>query len=73
MPYAGLTYSTDGRSNSNQAMNVNEIGDDAFVWTLGMNFFQLDNKITGGIAYSQESGRSNSDNGSLMANLNIRF
>ncbi|MFZ4538727.1 autotransporter domain-containing protein [Propionivibrio sp.] len=71
MPYAGITFTTDDRSSSN--ITVDEIGKNATLCTLGVNFFDLPNKATGGIAYSQEFGRTNSKNDSLMANINVRF
>ncbi|MEI7432049.1 MAG: hypothetical protein WCL27_16500 [Betaproteobacteria bacterium] len=73
MPYTGIAYTTDNRSTSNSALAVDPVGKGAFIWSLGVNYFSLANKITGGIAYNQESNRTNSKNSNLMANINIRF
>ncbi len=73
MPYAGVAYTTDHRSSSNQYMAVDPIGKNATLWSLGVNFFSLASKVTGGIVYNRETGRSNSRNDSLMANINIRY
>lgn len=73
MPYAGITYTTDHRSSSNTAMAVDPVGKGAFLWSVGVNYFSLTNKITGGIAFNQESNRTHSKNNNLMANINIRF
>ncbi|MEI7614155.1 MAG: hypothetical protein WCK63_14745 [Betaproteobacteria bacterium] len=73
MPYTGVTYTTDNRSVSNSAMSVDPVGKGAFIWSLGVNYFSLANKITGGLAYNQETNRTNSKNYNLMANINIRF
>ncbi|WIM04926.1 MAG: autotransporter outer membrane beta-barrel domain-containing protein [Candidatus Nitricoxidivorans perseverans] len=73
MPYAGLSYSSDVRRSSTQFGATDPIGKDAFVWTLGVNFFSLSSGVTGGIAYNQEENRSNQKNNSLMANINLRF
>jgi hypothetical protein len=43
------------------------------VLSVGVNFFSLTSKVSGGIAYEQESGRTNSKNETLMANINFRF
>jgi hypothetical protein len=73
MPYTGVTYTTDHRSASNTAMAVDPVGKGAFLWSLGVNYFSLANKITGGLAFNQETNRSNSKNSNLMANISIRF
>jgi hypothetical protein len=74
MPYAGLTYTSDvGRSTTQAGAASDPIGKDAWVWTLGANFFSLKSGVTGGIAYNQEEGRSNQKNNSLMVNITIRF
>jgi hypothetical protein len=52
---------------------VSVLSKGAFIWSLGMNYFSLANKITGGLAYNQETNRTNSKNYNLMANINIRF
>ncbi len=73
MPYAGVAFTRDRRSASNQYMEVDVLGKNATLWTVGVNFFSLSSKLSGGIAYNRESGRSNSKNDSLMANINIRY
>lgn len=73
MPYAGIAFTTDNRSASNKAMAVDEVGNNAMLWTLGLNFFDVPNKVTGGFAYMLETGRTHSKNNSLMANINFRF
>lgn len=73
MPYAGLGYTTDMRRASTLAGGVDPLGRKAFVLDLGVNFISLANKMTGGIAYQQEHGRTNSKNETFMANINLRF
>jgi len=70
-PYAGLNYSTDRLSSSQGG--ANPIGKSAWQWALGLNFFSLANGVNGGIAYTQEEGRSNQKNNAFSANLGIRF
>lgn len=72
MPFAGLAYTADV-SRSNTAPGSNQLGRDAFVWTLGVNFISLSSKLTGGVMYQVESNRSNADNDILTANINFRF
>lgn len=70
MPFLGLSYSSDIL----RAVQGNASWDrDAFLLSAGLNFFSLKDKITGGIVYSQESGRRNTSNSTLMGNVNIRF
>ncbi len=71
MPFVGLAYTQDLRL-------VTSIKDpnwdkDAFILTAGFNFFSLTNKMTGGITYTDETGRRHARNSTLMGNLNIRF
>lgn len=74
MPYFGLNYSSDlSRSTSGGAQAGTDIGRNALVFSLGVNFFSLKNDLTGGIAYNQETGRTYSKNNSLLANINYRF
>lgn len=73
MPYAGLLYVSDLRRSSNAGGGVDPLGRNAWVLSIGANFFSLSSKLTGGIAYEQESGRTNSKNESVMANVNFRF
>ena len=74
MPYAGLAYTNDlSRSTTQIGASGDPIGKDAWVWTLGVNFFSLKSGFTGGIAYSQEEGRTNQKNNTVVANLSIRF
>lgn len=72
MPYVGLAYTSDV-NRSSTAPGSNPLGRDAFVWSLGANFISLSSKITGGVMYQVESGRSNADNEVLTANVNFRF
>lgn len=75
MPYAGFAYTSDtNRSVSNiAAANAgNPVGRDAFVWSLGVNFFSLSSGVTGGLAYNHED-RSSQKVDSLMANINLRY
>lgn len=70
MPFVGVSYSSDVL----RAVQGNGSWDrDAFLISAGLNFFSLKDKITGGIVYSEESGRRNAANSTLMGNLNIRF
>lgn len=74
MPYFGLNYASDlSRSTSSGALAGTDIGNSAFVVSLGVNFFSLKNDLTGGIAYNQETGRTHSTNSNLAANVNYRF
>jgi hypothetical protein len=73
MPYAGLVYASDFHRSVSKGAAVDPLGRSAFVLSLGVNFFSLASKMTGGIAYEQESGRTNSKNEKLMANINFRF
>lgn len=74
MPYAGLAYVNDlHRSTSLSLASQDPIGKDAWVWTLGLNFFSLASGVTAGIAYNQEEGRSNQKNNNLLANISVRF
>ena len=69
-PYVGLLYSND----TLRSAQGNAPWDrDAFLLTLGVNFFSLKDKITGGIVYSNETGRQHTRNSTLMGNLNVRF
>lgn len=69
-PYVGVSYSADvERSTQGNA----PWDRDALLLTLGVNFFSLKDKITGGIVYSDETLRSHTRNSTLMGNLNIRF
>lgn len=70
-PYAGLSYLADRRSSSQGG--ANPVGNNAWQWALGLNFFSLASGVTGGVAYTQEDGRSNQKNSALSANIGIRF
>jgi len=73
MPYGGLKYVDDlNRSNSLDGVD-DEIGKQALVWTLGLNYFSLAQGITAGLAYEQEVARSNQSRDTLMANITIRL
>lgn len=71
MPFAAVSYSSNvGRSKD--AKN-DVIGRDAFIGTVGLNFFSLSSKVSGGIQYEQEFSRKNSENKVLSLNVNFRF
>jgi len=70
-PYAGLNYLSDRRSSSQAG--TDPVGKSAWQWALGVNFFSLANGVNGGVAYTQEEGRSNQKNNAFSANLGIRF
>jgi hypothetical protein len=71
MPYAGLGYTSNVHRDSD--VGSDPLGRDTFLLTLGVNFFSLPNKITGGIFYEEELDRSRSDNKLVSANINFRF
>jgi hypothetical protein len=71
MPYAGLGYTSNVHRDS--SVGSDPLGRDTFLLTLGVNFFSLANKITGGIYYEEELDRSHSDNSVISANINFRF
>ncbi|OHC72509.1 MAG: hypothetical protein A3H93_08925 [Rhodocyclales bacterium RIFCSPLOWO2_02_FULL_63_24] len=75
MPYAGLAYARDYRVSTATADEQygTEIGEAAYVWSLGVNFISIKNAMTGGIGYEQETGRDRSKNRKWMANINVRF
>lgn len=74
MPYAGLRYVDDlHRSTSQDFAPSDPIGREAWVWTLGVNFFSLANGISAGLAYEQEEGRSNQKMNTWMANISIKL
>lgn len=70
-PYAGLNYLADRRSSSQAG--ADPVGKSAWQWALGLNFFSLASGVNGGVAYTQEDGRSNQKNNALTANIGIRF
>lgn len=70
MPYLGIAYTAD----VTRKVQGNAPWDkDGFTLTAGLNFFSLKDKLTGGIAYTDETGRNHTRNSTLMGNLNIRF
>jgi hypothetical protein len=74
MPYAGLAYASDSRSTSFTGTDLTaNLGKTATIWTLGVNFISLQNKLTAGVAYNAESGRSNSKSDTLLATIGYRF
>jgi hypothetical protein len=69
-PYVGVLYSADAE----RSVQGNAPWDrDAVLLTVGVNFFSLKDKITGGLAYTDETLRSHTRNSTLMGNVNIRF
>lgn len=74
MPFASLGYTNDVRRKTTQFGSPNNpVGRDAWVWGLGMNFYSVKDGVTGGVTYTEETGRSHQTNRGLMANINIRF
>ena len=71
MPYAGLGYTSNVHRDSD--VGSDPLGRDTFLLTLGVNFFSLPNKITGGISYEEELDRNHADNRVISANINFRF
>lgn len=71
MPYAGLAFSNDSLSSADATKG--DPGTSAALWTLGVSFMSLKSGLTAGVSYNKESGRSDSNRSSLMANLNYRF
>lgn len=72
MPYVGVSYVNDMRRTNSAGLD-DPIGRDAWVGTLGVNYFSLAKGVTAGIAYNQEESRSNQKYNNLMANVSIRF
>lgn len=74
MPYAALAYTNDVRRRTTQFGSPdNPIGRDGWEWRLGVDFFSRASALMGGIAYSQEEGRSNQRSHALAANIGLRF
>lgn len=71
MPFAGLAYSSNVQRKSTQS--ADPLGRDTLIASLGVNFFSLSSKISGGLLYSQELNRENSKNQIISGNLNFRF
>lgn len=71
MPYVGLGYTSNMHRSSD--IGNDPLGRDSFVMTLGVNFFSLSSKVSGGIFYEQELNRTHSDNEVISANINFRF
>ncbi|MBS1198962.1 MAG: hypothetical protein H6R18_2747 [Proteobacteria bacterium] len=71
MPYAGLGYSNNVNRESDAGKDP--LGRDTFLATIGVNFFGMNSKITGGLAYTQELNRDHSDNQIFSGNINFRF
>ena len=73
MPYASLTYITDMRRVSTIPLAVDPLGRRAFSVAIGADFFSLSSKVSGGVSYETEQGRTNSRNDVFSANINVRF
>lgn len=71
MPYGRLSYSYNVHRASQAGDD--QLGRGTFIATLGVNFFSLASKMTGGILFEQEFSRSNSSSRVLAANINVRF
>lgn len=69
-PYVGVLYSADVERSAQGNAPWDR---DAVLLSLGVNFFSLKDKITGGVAYTDETLRRHTRNSTLMGNLNIRF
>lgn len=72
MPYVGLTYVTENRRTTLSGA-ADTIGKDGWQWALGANFISVATGMTGGIAYTEESGRDNQRHRQLVANIGLRF
>jgi len=73
MPYAGLKFVDDiNRSNSLDGSR-DQIGREAWVWTLGLNYYSLAHGITAGLAFEQEAARSHQARDTLTANISLRL
>lgn len=74
MPFISLAYSNDiYRRTTLYGASGYVAGKDGWLVGAGMNAFSLKNGMTGGIVYTQESGRSHQKFHSLTANLSQRF
>lgn len=75
MPYVSLAYSSDVSSETSRTSSsfVNSIGKNAWVWSLGVDFFSLPNDITGGLSFTKEEGRDHQDNNTIAGNISIKF
>ena len=71
LPYFALSYSSD--SQKTPGAGTSNLGEEATLVSLGVDFISLKNNLTGGIVISTESGRSNSKRDSVMVNINYRF
>ena len=71
MPYVGLAYLRD--THLQVAVDDPNWDKDSFTLKMGVNFYSLSSKVTGGIAYTEELGRRNAKNATLMGNINFRF
>jgi hypothetical protein len=71
MPYAGLSFTSNDYRDDEAGYDI--LGQDALVATLGINFYSLSSKVSGGIFYEEELGRLHSDNKLISANINFRF
>ena len=69
MPYVGVAYARD----TSRTKTVEPWDKTALVWSAGVNFFSLKNKITGGIGYQGESNRSHTENDTWTANISMAF
>ncbi len=70
MPFVGVAYAADVIRATQGAAPWDR---DGFTLSLGVNFLSLKDKITGGIVYTDETGRRYTRNSTLMGNINIRF
>lgn len=70
-PYAGVSYVADHLSSSQGV--ASPVGNSAWQWALGLNFYSLASGVTGGVAFTREEGRTNQKNSALSANIGMRF
>lgn len=74
LPFASLAYANDVRRRTTQFGSPNNpIGRDGWLWGLGVNFYSLKDRVTGGVVYNQETGRGNQTFRSLTANISLSF
>lgn len=71
MPYASITYVNDLKVSSSIAAPAST-DKDAWVAGIGVNLFSK-GAMYGGVSYTEEHGRTDSKNNTLMANIGYRF
>ncbi|MDD5176415.1 MAG: autotransporter outer membrane beta-barrel domain-containing protein [Sterolibacterium sp.] len=71
LPYFAVSYSSDNQRTA--GAGTSDLGENATLSSLGVDFISLKSNLTGGIVFSTEGGRTNSKRDSVMANINYRF